>query len=153
MTTDEFPTETAPYFSGHRQMFQLGAVLLAALVVVLVMVWRDNARRATLEQIVLSTAVGDPAYLRLPEPLPAKPYPAIVHLKGQPLYPTSFRRHDKREVDLLPAGRDESAGVNIYQNPPKLRDEGEKDPGPAYFLKLAPGEYLKVKPAQTAAEE
>jgi hypothetical protein len=150
MTPDEFPTETVPDFPGHRQMLALGVGLLVALALVLVMAVRDNSRRAVLEQIVESSPIGDTSYLTLPEALPPPPYPAVASLEGQPLYPVSYKRHQKSEAKLERVGRDEARGVNIYRAALKPTESKDSGAAPTYFLKVGPGQYLKVRPERTA---
>jgi hypothetical protein len=145
MIYEETPTVASPDFPGHRLMLRLGVGLLLALALVLLMVLRDNARRSVLERIEQPSAVGDTHYLHLPDPLPVPPFSAVAALDGEPLYPVGYRRNQKRETDLVPVGRDEAVGVTIYQAPAKTKDEADKATEPTYFLKLAPGDFLKVR--------
>ncbi len=138
------PIETTTDFPGLRVAVRLGAALLVGLAITLALVLRDNARRSALEGIVESTAVGDTHYLPIPEPLPPEPFPAVAHLHGQPLIPSGYKRHEKREADLQPVAKDAATGLTIYQAPIKAKDAREP---PTYFLKTGPGEFLKVRPA------
>ena len=138
-------TQTTADFPGQAHAKRLGAALLVALSFVLILTLRDNARRSTLEVAVQSSAVGDTTYLRLPADPPPEPYPAVAALHGKPLYPTGYKRHGKREADLFRVAVDEATGLAIYQAPPKAKEEGLKDIEPTYFLKLGPGEFLKVR--------
>lgn len=140
--------EASGHFPGLHIAVRLGAALLAGLALVLVMVWRDNARRTQLEVVVESSALGDTHYLRLPAgPMPDPP-PQVATLRGQALFPVSGKRHEKNEVELFRVARDEATGLTIYQAPAKAKGEGESESTPTYFLKLGPGEFLKVRPAR-----
>ena len=143
--SDSSTTEPSHEFPGRRVAVQLGGSLLGALVLVLVMVWRDNARRAELEVVVESTAVGDTHYLAVPEGAFPEPPPKVAALNGVPLFPIGDKRHDKNDLEMTPVARDEATGLTIYQAPPKTKDGAEKE-GATYFLKFAPGEYIKVRP-------
>jgi hypothetical protein len=138
------PTESAPALPGQRAATILGVALLAALGLTLIFVLRDNAHRTDLEVVVESSAVGDTRYLSIPEPPPAEPYPVVAHFQGQSLIPTGYKRHEKREADMQPLGKDKATGLTIYQAPMKAKDAGEP---PTYFVKIGPGEFLKVRPA------
>lgn len=138
-------TEPAHEIFAQRQAVRLGAALLVALALILILTCRDNAHRSTLEVVVQSSAVGDTNYARLPEPEPEPPYQAIAALHGQPLYPTDYKRHERSEADMVRVAVDEATGLAIYQGPPKAKDDETKGPGPAYFLKLGPGEFLRVR--------
>lgn len=137
-------TESAPAFPGGRQAVILGIGLLAGLLMALGLILWDNSRRTELEGIVESTAVGDTRYFVVPDPAPAEPYPPAAHFQGKPLIPSGYKRHEKREADLQPVGKDEATGLTIYQAPVKPKDAGEP---PTYFLKTGRGEFIKVKPA------
>lgn len=150
MTPDEFPTETAPGFTGYRQMLWLGGGFLVMLFLALAMVLRDNSRRAEIEQTVETSPFGDTIYLTLPEAPPAPPYPAVASLNGQPLYPVNYKRYEKSEVALERAGRDEATGVSIYRELRQAKDSKDPEAAAIYFLKLGPREYLKVSSRQVS---
>jgi hypothetical protein len=141
-------TESAPAFPGGRQVVILGIGLLAGLLMALGLILWDNSRRTELETIVESTAVGDTRYFVVPDPAPPEPYPPAVHLQGKPLVPSGYKRHEKREAELQPVGKDEATGLAIYQAPVKAKDKDKGEP-PTYFLKTGRGEFIKVKPAGT----
>jgi len=145
--TESSTTETSHEFPGRRLAVQLGGSLLAALVLVLVMVWRDNGRRDELEVVVESTEVGDTHYLVLPEGGFPEPPPQVAALQGVPLFPVGDKHHDKNDLEMSKAARDEATGLTIYQAPPKTKDGAEKESA-TYFLKIAPGDYIKVRPGR-----
>jgi hypothetical protein len=138
------PASADPHanFPGQRAAVRLGAALLIGLGLVLALVLRDNARRSTLESIVESSAVGDTRYLPIPDPLPAEPFPAVAHFGGKPLVPAGYKRHEKREADMQAVGTDMATGLTIYRAPVKAKEAS--DP-PTYFLKVGPGEFVKVR--------
>ena len=143
-------TELPSDFPARTCAMRLGAALLVALMWISILTWRDNANRSKLEAIAQTSAVGDTTYLRLPDKLPEPPYPAVAALHGKPLYPTAYKRHEKREADLVRVSKDEATGLTIYQAPPKAKEEDIKDREPTYFLKVGPGEFLKVRQTNTA---
>jgi hypothetical protein len=146
MTTDDTPTEATADFPGHKLAVWLGTGLLTGLVLVLVMVLRDNAHRTALEHIIIPfSAASDTSYLPMPTEPPAPPYPAVATLDGQPLYPVNYRHREKSEVDLVRVGRDEALGINIYQQSSRSRNDDEKDTAQSYYLKLGPGIFLKAQ--------
>ena len=134
-------------FPGFQTAIRLAAGLLVGLLLVLLMVSRDNANRARLETIVLSEAVSDSHYFELSKASPPDSSKVIATLKGQPLYLVSDKRHTKDEFELVKIGTDEATGLKIYQAPPKAKDAGDKDT--TYFLKVGRGEYVKVRPANS----
>ena len=144
-TPNESPsTEATPVFPGRRGAVILGMVLLAALGVALLSVLRDNARRSTLEVVQEASSLDDNQYVFVPQPPPAEPpFPVLAHLNGKPLYAAGYKRHTKLEAEMQRVARDEATGLTIYQAPVKAKEAG--DP-PTYFLKLGPGEFLKVRP-------
>lgn len=127
---------------------QLGGSFLVALLLVLAMVWRDNARRAELETVVESTSVGDTHYLVVPDGAFPEPPPKVATLNGVPLFPVGDKRHDKNDLEMTKVARDEATGLTIYQAPSKTKDGAEKEAAATYFLKFAPGEYIKVRPGR-----
>ena len=147
---DTPPTEAAPNFPGRHAAICLGLALLLALFLVLVLAWRDNGRRATLETTAELTAVGDSHYYPLPPQPPPPPYPAIARFRGQELYPTDYELHEFLPDDLTRLGVDEKGGYIIYQAPPKATAADDPKLGPFYFLKTSPKDFLKIRPNPTA---
>ena len=140
-----------PEFPGRQAALRLGAAFLAALFLVLILVWRDNGQRAQFETTVELTAVGDTHFYPMPGSEPSPPYAPIASIHGQPLYPADFRRHEFRPDDMTRAGLDEEAGFVLYHAPVRRQDAGENPTGPVYFLKISPTEYLKLKPGRKPA--
>lgn len=140
--TEPPPQEPVPAFPGQRAAVILGLALLAMLGLSLALVLRDNAHRTELEVVTESSAVGDTHYIKLPDPLPPEPYPVVAHLHDKALVPTTYKHHEKSEAEMKPLMRDEATGVMIYQGPVRPKEAG--DP-PSYYLKIAPGEFLKVR--------
>ncbi len=140
-------TELPQDFPGRGLAWRLGTALLVGLVLTLALVVWDNTRRSTLEGIVEATAVGDTRYVSMPEPLPPKPFLPVAQLDGRPLVPTGYKRYEKDEARMQSVGRDESAGLTIYQELAKKKATGKPVD---YFLKAGPGEFLKVRPADPA---
>jgi hypothetical protein len=140
------PTPThAPIEPAYlRTAVILGVLLLAGLGSALFFVTRDNAHRSEIETVVESSAVGDTRYFTIPDPLPPEPYPPVAHLNGKALIPAGYKRHEKRETEMQPIGRDEATGLTIYQAPVKAKEAAEP---PTYFLKVGRGEFLKLRPA------
>lgn len=142
----ESPEHEPPHeFPGRKLAVRLGGAFLVALVLVLGMVLRDNSRRSELEVIAESTAVGDTNYLLVTEATFAAPLAKVATLKGVPLYPVGDKRHDKSDLEMTKVAHDDASGLTIYQAPPKSKEGGEKEAG-AYFVKIGPGEYVKVRP-------
>jgi hypothetical protein len=142
---DTSRAENAPEFPGFQAMARLGAGLLVALFLILVLVWRDNGQRAKLETTAEFTSVGDTHYFPMPAAPAAPPYPQVAALRGEPLYLDDPRKHEFHADDLTRVGRDEKTGCLIYKAPVRKQDVGEHEVGAVYFLKLSPTEYLKVR--------
>jgi len=142
--TETPDAQNSSQFPGHQAAVRLGAALLAALFLLLVLVWRDDGQRAKLETTTELTAVGDTHYFPMPAPqLP--PYTAVASLRGVPLYPDDFRRHEFHPDDMTRVGLDEKAGYILYKAPVRRQDAGEREVGSVYFLKVSPTEYTKVR--------
>ena len=137
-------TADAHDFPGRQAAVRLGAALLVALFLILVLVWRDNGQRATLETTAQLTAVGDTHYFPMPAAPLVAPYPPVVSLHGTPFYPADYRHHEFRPDDMIRVGEDEKAGYILYRAPVRPQDAGEHEPGSTYFLKISPTEYLKI---------
>jgi hypothetical protein len=146
--SDIQPADSAAEFPGRTAAVRLGAALLLALFLVLVLVARDNGRRTSLETTAETTAVGDTHYFPMPGTPHSPPYQAVARLQGQPLYPTDYRRHEYPIDDMIRVGQDESSGYFIYQAPESPKDADERKLGPVYFLKISPTEYLKTRAAR-----
>ena len=142
-------TEDASEFPGRQAAVRLGSALLAALFLVLVLVWRDNGQHSTLETTAQLTAVGDTQYFPRPAAPTLPPYPAVASLRGQPLYPEDFRPHEFRGDDMTRVGQDGKTGCVIYQTPDRPQDAGERKIGSTYYLKISPTEYFKVRTVQS----
>jgi hypothetical protein len=143
------PSEISPEIPGHRMAARLGAALLLALGISLVLVLRDNAHRSIIETISESSAVGDTHYAQIPDPLPPEPFPPVAHLEGKELIPSGYKRHEKREAEMQPVAKDPATGLTIYQAPVKAKDTAEP---PTYFLKVGPGEFIKARVADKKDE-
>jgi len=129
-------------------MARIGAGLLVALFLLLVLVWRDNGQRAKLETTAEFTAVGDTQYFPMPAAPAAPPYPQVALLHGEPLYADDYRQHEFHADDMTRVGRDEKTGCLIYKGPVRRQDAGEREAGSIFFLKLSSTEYLKVRGAR-----
>jgi hypothetical protein len=140
-------TEHPQDFPGRRIAVLLGAALLIGLTFTLGLVLWDNSRRAALEVIVESTAVGDTRYLAIPEPPPPEPFPAVAQLDGRSLVPTGYKRHEQREVEMHAVAKDGATGLTIYREAPKKKEVSKPD---HYYLKAGPGEFIQVRPADAA---
>jgi hypothetical protein len=140
--------EGAPEFPGRETAVRLGAALLAALFLVLVLVWRDNGQRTRMETTAELTAVGDAHYFSMPSPLPTPPFQPVASLRGEPLYPADFRRHEFHPDDMTRIGLDEKGGYILYKGPIRRQDEGERQIGSLYFLKISPTEYFRIRGAR-----
>ena len=131
-------------FPGRQAALGLGLGLLVALLIVLGVVVRDNGRRTTLETIAEFTAVGDTHYFPMPESPPLPPYQPVAWIRGKPLYPVDFRKHEAPPDDMTRTGVDEKAGYLIYRAPVHAKDEDIRKLGNIYYLKISPTEFLKT---------
>lgn len=142
------PTPTAPLeFPGGRAAVRLGLALLAGLALALFMVARDEARRGSLETVAEATGVGDTKYARRPEK-PVEASGALVTLQGEALFAASRKSHGKRDTDMRRVARDEATGLTIYEETRRKKTDAEGTLPRAYFLKLAPGQYLELRTRQ-----
>lgn len=133
---------------GQRWAIRLGAALLAALVLVAALAVHDNTRRGGLEHAAEVTAVGDAVFFR-PNPSSDQSRAPAAIMNGQPLFPVSAKTVGIRDTDVARVGKDSSTGVSIYEARPDVRDKSKSDGKPAerfYLLKVAPGDFIKVRP-------
>ncbi len=130
---------------GKPVAVTLGVGLLAAFAFVTGQAFSDGSRRVQIEAVAEVTAVGDTAYSPVPAE-PAPPYPAAAKLDGHPLYPVSAKPARMDETEMRRVGRDAAAGLTVYEAGPKAAKSGEAagSAGRFYFLKVGPGQFLKV---------
>ena len=103
----------------------------------------DQNRTASLETTEANTAVGDKALFPLPAGGSVK-----ITFHGQVLSPTSLKKYDERDSRMIRKGLDDSKAYSVYAPTERVKSlKGEaSNPGEAfYFLKVAPGEYLKLR--------
>ena len=143
---DTPPAESAPDFSGKPWALRLGAGLGAAFALTVAFALFDGTRRTSLEAAAELTAVGDAVFFQMPEP-PPKPRPATPKWAGQPLFPVSLKACRVADSDMRRVAKDEATGLTIYEpgpDAPKTEEVRGKNGERGYFLKLAPGQFLKV---------
>jgi hypothetical protein len=123
--------------------------LIAGLVIVTGAALYDEHRLAALEQTESNTAVGDKALYPLPgEGSAQNAASPIVQFNGAPLYATSFRKYEERDSRMIRKGVDDSKHYSLYATTEpvkKLKDETAQSGDKLLFLKVGPGEYLKLK--------
>lgn len=127
---------TATPFAGKKWAIGLGTALLLAFGLTIAAGFRDAARISTLEKIDEPSAVGDHAFFPRPDKIsPEKP---VLSLGGQPLIALDTAKG--RDGLMLKAGMDDSNSFFVYRARVPKKDEQD-----LYFLKLADGQYLKVR--------
>ena len=93
------------------------------------------------------TAVGDPVVYTAPKPTPgaageSKPEPTPVAVRqGIPLFAAGT--DSRRDSAMLKAGTDDFGKLPLYRYRPK---EGKIEE--TFWVKTAPGTYLKLKPGK-----
>ena len=95
-----------------------------------------------------ATAVGDTVYFEVPSQM-QKPPAAAATFQGEPLYPVSYSKVKVKDPEMLQVGSDPGTGLTIYSSAKAIKGQpGEKEPNGQtfYFLKIASGEYIKVRP-------
>jgi hypothetical protein len=152
-TMNETPNaEPTADFVGRPVGMWLGAALVAALAVVAALALSDSARRANLEDTAELTAVGDAVFFPMPAS-PSKTYPLTVKLAGQPLFPVSAKAVRMDDSEVRRVAKDKATGLTVYQagpNVPKTEEEHARKAERFYFLKLAPGQFLKASTSTPA---
>lgn len=111
--------------------------------------WIDRGQRTELEYGVAGTGVGDQEWAALPEMAQAEVEPAVV-LRGTPLFAMSDKPHERKDLRMRLAGTDERAGkLRIYESEEEWRPrrkEVNRTGVATYWLKHAPGLYLRLQP-------
>jgi hypothetical protein len=155
MSSETPSAENASEIPGQRVAVWLGAAMLVALFLVLVLTWRDNGQRTKLETTVEYTAVGDDHYYPMPATPPPPPYTAVASVNGQALYPVDYRRREFAADDMTRGGVDGKGGYILYKAPEKSekkKDADELKRGPLYYLKVSATEYLKLRTVNSNPE-
>ena len=148
---DTRSTEQIPEFPGRTSAVRLGAALLVALFLVLILAARDNGRRTALETTAEYTAVGDTHYFPMPEKHLLPPFPVVAALPGVSLAPADYRRHEFSADDMTRVGVESATGCIVYRAPERAKDQDDRKLGPIYYLKLSATEYLKTRESQATA--
>lgn len=124
--------------------------LLAGLAIVTGVAFYDEHRLTALETTESNTAVGDQAFFPMPSAGAALTAP-VAQFNGTALYPASFKKYEERDSRMIRKGVDDTKPYSIYATTEpvkKLKDESAPAGGNVLFLKVAPGEYLKLKTAR-----
>lgn len=138
-----------PRIFARQVAVRLGEALLISFALVILLAGMDKGQREQLESFQEVTAVGDRAYFQLPDGL-QKPFQPVLSFRGQPLTPTSIEPVEVRDTKMIRVGRDETGRHFVYSSRDKIppaEGEGDAKDGTFFFLKLAPGEYLKTRAA------
>ena len=131
---------------GMKQAVQLGIALLAGLAVALGVMAFDNSRRARIEQMSETTAVGDRALFTLPAN-PAEPHPIAVTVQGRAWRVASLEKRELRETHMRRVGRDEAAGLWLYRfegDSRRLDDAGKAVPAGGHYVKMGRDEFVEL---------
>lgn len=116
---------------------RLCAALLIGFAAVVAFAVFDQSRRATLEQVVETTAVGDLAFFQPPAKFDSGA--VLVKFRGAPLHQTGTARYPLNDGRMIREGMDDAKAVWVYRS---LERGGRT--GDYLFLKVAPGQYLEV---------
>lgn len=124
-----------PIFARRSVIF-FAAFLLAGLGALAVVAALDRANRGNLEVLTEPSAVGDPVVFTLPEG-----GEVAVQIKGVTMVlEQAVKRGDGM---MYKAGHDDTGTIPLYR---RMR-EGQLQK--TYYLRVAPGHYLALKPASS----
>lgn len=142
------PVSEHPRIFARPVAVLLGEALLIAFALVILLAGMDKAQRERLESFQEVTAVGDRAFFQLPDELKQEPLQPVAGFRGQPLIPVSLDEVKIRDTKMIRMGRDDTGRHFVYssrEKAPSAEGAREAKDEKFFFLKLAPGEYLKVR--------
>jgi hypothetical protein len=125
---------------GKSAAAWLCLLLLAGFAVITLSALRDRARLGTMEKMAEPTAVGETRFFRIPAAADAKTPVAVF--ENRPLFLAGLEKIKQSDSRMRKAGEDATRSFFVYQSADAKREETG-----FYFLKTAPGEYLKAAPA------
>ena len=147
---DEQPLLPTAEFLGSRTAIRLGAILLVGVTVIALLSMRDRSRVALLEQLEEVTAVGDNVYFQAPKQRGASAA-SVATLNGEPLSAVNYDKVKVSDPDMLRVGHDETSRLTIYRKRERTNSkerERKKPDDAALYVKIAPGEYIEVRPGK-----
>lgn len=142
----ETPTPSRQKRVNARNLFRGVFITLGlGLLVSATVAWNDQKHRATLENVEFPTGLGVDAYFPLPEPLEFQK--SLGTFGGLPIYVASMtiREIHEGELEVLTSGR--AGEPPVFRRYQGGRDDA-KDRDREYFLKVGPGQYLRVHQGQ-----
>jgi hypothetical protein len=137
---------------GTRAARILAGTLILALAIITYFAAGDRLRRSELETFERVTAVGDTAYVAIPEIPGSTP---LATLAGKPLYALSKEVVEARDSRMQLVERDATTGRGVYAaTQPVETKEGDRPRAgeKLYFLKVKTDEYLMAGPGAPAKE-
>jgi hypothetical protein len=143
------PESAAASSSVYTQPWAIrfGTAVIVAFTLIVGLAFLDSGKRKELEASTETTAVGDTAFFKLPDPARA-PEPAAV-LDGRPLIFAGSKPLDLRDTHTRRVGRDAERGLSIYELADSAlpAEKTRVGNGRVLLLKVAVNQYVTAAPA------
>jgi hypothetical protein len=135
-------TPKPPRQVNARNLFRAVFIVLGlGLLVAATVAWNDNQHRGTLERVEMPTGLGVDEYFVLPDPLEFQK--SLGTFGGLPIFVASMKIRDLRENELEVWVSGREGEPPVFRRYFGGRDDA-KDKEREYFLKVGPGQYLRV---------
>jgi len=143
------PSPEIPPSSVYAQPWAIrfGFAVLVGFTLLVGLAFMDSGKRAELESTAETTAVGDMAFLALPDP--AKAAAPVATFDGAPLSLVDAKPVEIRDTHTRRVGRDAERGVSIYElaETATAAEKARLGSGRTLLLKTAVNQFVTARPA------